>query len=148
MDSASKVALKSRPENDSIEYKMDCGRYVNNVRVVLGRQNNQTPPNGASGGAVLSGNNNRDNNIVLAQRNNYNNNIKATSNQPDLINGQQNQQPPTQNNQILKKTKNTNFFNFNRIQTSKYGANKDEQNCIICSESEHLCKQHRILLDK
>jgi len=154
VDSASKVALKSRPENESIEYKMDCGRYVNNVRVVLGRQNNNQTgmtTNGGSGGAVLSGNN-RENNIVLAQRNNYNNNIKAT-NQPDLINGQQNQpmQHPNnqqQNNQILKKTKNTNFFNFNRIQTSKYGGNKDEQNCIICSESDHLCKQHRILLDK
>lgn len=161
VDSASKVALKSRPENDSIEYKMDCGRYVNNVRVVLGRQNNQTgQPNagnpnnvngGNNGGAAITGNNNRDNNIVLAQRNNYNNNIKS-ANQPDLINGQQTQPPqqqPTANNQFLKKTKNTNFFNFNRIQSNvKYGANKDEQNCIICSESDHLCKQHRILLDQ
>ena len=46
VDSASKVALKSRPDqNDSIEYKMDCGRYVNNVRVVLGVPNGATKRN-------------------------------------------------------------------------------------------------------
>ena len=115
VDSASKVALKTRPDTDSIEYKLDCGRYVNNVRVVLGRNGSQ--PNNTT---TQQPNNSRENNIVMATRNfpNY----KAP---PDVVN---------QSGQ-LKKTKNTNF------------KNREEKNCIICSESEHLCKQHRILLD-
>ena len=138
VDSASKVALKSRPENESIEYKMDCGRYVNNVRVVLGRQNNQT----TAGTNNNRDNGSRENNIVLAQRNNYNN-IRQ---QPDII---KQQQQSRQQPQLLKKTKNTNFFNFNKINRNQNKFDpKDDQNCIICSESDHLCKQHRILLDK
>jgi len=115
VDSASKVALKTRPDTDSIEYKLDCGRYVNNVRVVLGR--NGTQPNNTT---TQQPNNSRENNIVMATRN-----FPSYKAPPDVVN---------QSGQ-LKKTKNTNF------------KNREEKNCIICSESEHLCKQHRILLD-
>ena len=116
VDSASKVALKTRPDTDSIEYKLDCGRYVNNVRVVLGRNGSQ--PNNTT---TQQPNNSRENNIVMATRN-----FPSYKAPPDVVN---------QSGGPLKKTKNTNF------------KNREEKNCIICSESEHLCKQHRILLD-
>ena len=95
VDSASKVALKSNPENESIEYRMDGGRYVNNVRAVLDRQNNQPT-------AGSNDNSSRESNIVLVEQNN--------GQHLDVIEQQSHQQT-----QLLKKTKNTNFFNFNKV---------------------------------
>ena len=63
----------------------------------------------------------------------YNPKGNRTAPPPDVVNG------PNQVKNSLKSTKNTNFFNFNK--------SLGERSCIICAESDHLCKHHRILLE-